>query len=64
LDPSYLPRLLERSRAHERSILACPDGSGVVNSDGLHMIGDGLHINGGYAKDGRTIEMAVDMPIL
>jgi dipeptidase E len=53
-DPCYLPRLLAYSRTHERSILACPDGSGVVvNNGSLQMIGNGLRINRGEARDWR-----------
>jgi dipeptidase E len=54
-DPSYLPRLLEYSRASERPILACPDGSGVaVYGSRLHLIGDGLRIRRGNAEDWTT----------
>jgi dipeptidase E len=48
--PSYLPDLLAYSARNRRPIVACPDGDGVVVSDGFaECVGDLLRLSGGVA---------------
>lgn len=56
-EPSYLPRLLKYSLGCSRSILACPDGCGVVlRGSELQLIGDGLTVRDGAAVSWHKIK--------
>jgi dipeptidase E len=54
--PSYLPDLLRYSTLTPRPIIACPDGDGVVVTNGIaECIGDVLWLVDGSAKRGKQI---------
>ncbi|MEO8419691.1 MAG: hypothetical protein ABI457_00730 [Hyphomicrobium sp.] len=62
-DPGYLPALVHYSLITSRPVLACPDGSGAIVTDGrVEVIGEATWIVNGSARTAKDGVLS-DLPL-